>query len=856
MLPLLTVGFLVGLLLGSYALFMPITTIVLCSLAAVGIVIGEAKGLLTRPAGHGLYVAGLIGMLWWFVMGPHSIGADPAVFAKGETSRLEGTVREPVRQFPGRAMMVLVDCLATTDEGRTVAINRVRVTWREADAAFLPGDRVAVRGKLRAPWGFKNPGGFDYGSYLEHKGIEAILSVTGAGRVTLVTTPSPLSWWTPWRVIERWREQLRIAAVRSLNESSAGIYLGMILGQNGFVSPETRDTYMATGTVHILSISGSHLGLIALLSFWMTKAACSRLPSAWFLTLTRWITPTRLAAVVTAVPVTFYTLLAGYEVATVRSWLMIMLFLWAVWLGRPNPVLVTLCSAALAVLIHDPEALYDISFQLSFLSVLAIGLALSLVAQEPGIPPLDGWSLGHRLRTWTREYLWITGGVTMATVPLVAYYFNQVAWLGLLANLLIVPFAGFVLVPVGLASAIWGLATGAKTLPAAALNDMLCDGFSTLVAWFARVPGAEWHVASPSVPLMLVYYLVLAMLLCRGRELRFPMNVGLAWLLVCLLAWWVWSPRWALDPTSVRVTFLDVGQGDATVVELPDGGTIVIDGGAAYDSLDLGRAVVGPYLWDRGIRRVDHLIGTHPQLDHVGGLATLVEKFSVGQYWGNGLGREEHFHHRLREALTRRQVPELRAEEGRIIIESPSCRLLALNPPSPDRIRTTSGETSREDVRLDGAVLNNRSVVTRLTCGSHSFLFAADVEGTAMQRMLDQGAALDSEVLKVPHHGARSSLHEGWIAQVHPKEAVISVGRQNAYGHPVPDVLDTYREEGGRLWLTSESGAVWIAAGVHGHDLDVQTARSRELCAVPLGPTMWGEERLNLARTWHRWIES
>lgn len=856
MLPSLTVGFLVGLLLGSYARYLPIVAAVFGATAATGIVIAERRGLMTPAAGHGLYLAGLFGALWWFVAGPQPASPDSFPFVTGATYQVEGTVMEPARQFPGRTALVLGDCRATSEAGQSVSIDRIRVTWREADATYLPGDRIALTGKLRAPWGFRNPGGFDYGTYLEHRGIGAVISASGAGRITLRSTPPAWSWWTPWRLIERWRERLRASAVRSLDGPAVGIFLGMILGQSGFVSPEVRDTYMATGTVHILSISGSHLGLIAFLSFWATKAACGWLSASWFLTLTRRITPTRLAALVTAVPVSFYTLLAGYEVATVRSWLMIMLFLWALWLGRSNPVLVTLCSAAVALLLHDPGALYDISFQLSFLSVLAIGLVLPLARRDPGLPPTDGWSLGDRLRTWGKEYLWVTGCVTLATVPVVAYYFNQIAWQGLAANLIAVPFAGFVLVPLGLLSAVWGLMAGSSALPAAAMNQFLCEGFNTMVRWCAYMPGAEWHVASPSVQLMLIYYLAGLALLLKGPRLAFRAKLALGMLLMGLLGWWAWSPRWNLEQTAVRVAFLDVGQGDAAVVELPEGETIVIDGGAAYDSLDLGRAVVGPYLWDRGIRRVDHLVGTHPQLDHVGGLATIVEKFSVGRYWGNGLSRDEAFYQRLHKALTSRQVPVSRAAQGRVIVQSPSCSMVALNPAPSNDGQVDGGELVLSDLRDDGTILNNRSVVARLDCGVHSFLFAADVEGAGMERMLDHGVTLDAEVLKVPHHGARSSLHEGWIARVHPREAVISVGRQNPYGHPVEQVLQAYRQRGSRVWATSEWGSVVVTASLEDSTLDVLTAKSLEPKAVQLGPGMLGQELDNLRRMWRGWRES
>jgi competence protein ComEC len=855
-LAILTIGFVTGLLMGSYAPFLPATILILYVSAAISLVFCEGRGWLTRPAGHGLFLAALFGTCWWMLAGPVTIVAARAVPATEGVSRLVGTVLEPAKHFPGRRTLVLGNGLAVTESGRSIPIERVRLTWRDPDQVFLPGDRVEVAGKLREPWGFRNPGGFDYGTYLEHRGIAGLISASGAGQVTTVSPEVRAVFWAPWRLIEEWREQLRNAALRSLSGSASGLFLGMILGQGGYVSPEARDAYMATGTVHILSISGSHLGLIAVICFWLAKALCNRLPHAWFLSLTRWITPTRVAALATALPVTFYTLLAGHEVATVRSWLMIMLFLWAVWLGRPNPLLVALCAAALAVLLHDPGALFDISFQLSFLSVLAIGLALPLARVELGLPPVEGWSIGERLRFWGREYLVVTGGLTLATLPLVAYYFNQIAWLGLAANLIVVPVAGFLIVPIGLASAIVGLLTGSATLPAAGLNQWLCDGFRWLVEWVARVPGAEWHVSSPSIPLMLGYYFLLLILLVRGTVLSRAAMIGVGLPLILILGLWIWSPRWGLDSTAVRVTFLDVGQGDATVVELPEGETVVIDGGAAYDSLDLGRAVVAPYLWDQGIRRIDHLIGTHPQLDHVGGLATLIEKFPVGRYWGNGLERTEPFYRKLQETLGRRRVPVLQAGEGRTIIDTPSCRLLVISPPVPPARDAAAPSSSQVETRMDGSAMNNRSLVARLACGSHRFLFAADVEGEAMEWMMGRGLELEADILKVPHHGARSSLHEGWIERVRPADAVISVGRQNAYGHPAPAVVQAYRARGSRVWSTSESGAVSVRGSLLGGERDIHAARDLDLRPVELRRTMLVDEADNLRRAWRRLMES
>ena len=147
-----------------------------------------------------------------------------------------------------------------------------------------------------------------------------------------------------------------------------------------------------------------------------------------------------------------------------------------------------------------------------------------------------------------------------------------------------------------------------------------------------------------------------------------------------ILLWWAWSPRIFLDGDHFRVTFLDVGQGDSAVIELPDGQVVLIDGGATYERFDMGRAVVAPFLWNRGIRTIDQVIGTHPQLDHVGGLAWVVRHFVVKQYWGSGETREELFYRRLQESLATQGLSERVVSEGQEIVSSGPCRLVVLNP--------------------------------------------------------------------------------------------------------------------------------------------------------------------------------
>lgn len=834
-----TTAFLIGLFFGSHFPSLPLLCASFLFVAAVTLTWLERDGRISTGLGLRLFGSLLAGLLYWTAYGWF---AAPVPFdrqAEAAPMPLAGRIVSPVHYAPGRASfhLALDQPGRTSDNGGRGPI--LRVTWRDPHRDIRQGDVVTLTASPHPPSGPVNPGGFDYAAYLLEHGVSATASVSGPGAVTWLGATSGLTQWRLWHTIDEWRDLVRHAATASLTGPALGLYLGMVIGQPGYLAQDIRDAFMATGTIHILSISGSHLGLVGLLSFFLIKQGCRRLPARWLLQLSRHSTATRIAALGTVLPVTGYALLAGAEVATVRSWIMILLFLLAVWLGRQEQLLLSLACAALLITLHDPRAIYDISFQLSFCSVLAIALA---VRRQPeagptGIPPPD--RIQKRLADWLATYGRITGWITLMTLPLVAYHFNQIAWLGLVANLVVVPFAGLLLVPLGLGSALWTILTGSPTLPGAALNQAGYEYLSDFIQGLARLPGAEYHVASPSLLLIGCFYGLLAMAigLRTHRGVRVTCLLGA----MLLVGWWVWSLRlWAQDG-SLRVTFLDVGQGDAAVLELPEGETVLIDAGARYDTLDMGRSVVSPYLWDRGIVRLDHVIATHPQLDHVGGLPAVLKRFSVGRYWSNGVPRPEPFYRDLRQALERQGLVESVAAEGHTLLSTASCRLSALNPRASD-------QAGPPPAALAGAAMNNQSVIVKLVCGPHSFLFSADAETATLARLAGLEASAGIRVLKVPHHGASSSLEAGWIGHVAPEIAVISVGRRNPYGHPTSAVLQAYERQGSRLFRTDRDGAVSITARLSSSTLDLSLARAARPRPVRAGSFLLRDEYRNWKR--------
>lgn len=840
MLPSLTIIFILGIVLGSYFLYFPLSIAMLLIALTIAAVLAERLELFTSRYSSLLLAFFFGGCLYWTLFAwstshvpvPDRPGALPA--------SLVGTIVESVRHAPGR-LTALVQVTSSNDPDLATPLH-LRLTWRDPDRDLQRGLKVRLRTHLHAPSGTMNPRGFDYAAYLDAQGVDAVGSVSGGGAIEVLGASGGLVSNAISSRIDTWRSRVRKAA-ETLPQPGRGLFLSLTIGEQGFLAPEVREWFMTTGTVHILSISGSHLGLIALLSFALIRKACLLLPSRALLSLSRWLIPSRLSALLTLVPVVGYTLLAGAETATIRSAIMIVIGLCTVWLGTSRYLLHALAAAAGLTLLVHPAALYDISFQLSYVSVWVLALALRRETSPHELSPhVKG--ITRRTLYWLQESVRLTAWVTLATLPLVACYFNQVSWMGLFANLLMVPFVGFILLPVSLLSAVWVIVSESSTLPGAGLIEVLGQGVVASTQWLAGQPGAEWFVAAPTVPTMVLFYLLgWAMLTGRPAHASLLLKRAMAAGMAGLVVWWLWSPRPFSREGQVRVTFLDVGQGDSAVIELPKGEVLLIDGGATYERFDMGRSVVAPFLWNRGIRAIDHVIATHPQLDHAGGLAWIVAHFQVQHVWTNGVTRSEEFWRKIERALEKRHLQANVAEQGRQIVDGTECSMAVLNPP-PGRDISSAGKLQS---------LNNLSVVTELTCGGQRMLFTGDIEREGLARMAQSGHLSHINLLKVPHHGAVSSLNRGWLNTVQPDMAVVSAGRRNPYGHPAEEVMTAYESVPTQIWRTDRDGAVWADLDLPGQHLTVHSTKEWVLQPALGADFMWTIEQENIRRLWRRW---
>jgi competence protein ComEC len=666
------------------------------------------------------------------------------------------------------------------------------------------GDSVVVRGQVERPPTATNPGGFDYRAFLWRKSIFATLIAKRTGDVRIGKPGDARSLTAVAAQVHR---SLMSAVARSpLPKDEKALVAGVLLSEREGIAYENTLAFERTGAVHILSVSGLHLAVFAtVLSYLLRHLPVNR--------------ALRHSANLLAILLLWtFALASGLSTATVRSAVMLTLILLAPVLRRDADPLHALVVAAFAILVCDPLAVYDVGFQLSLACVGGILLWMT---------PLHLWlfPLEYHMSSLVRFgrgalFLGMTGFVAqVAALPLTAYHFSLVS--------LIAPLAGIVLVPLSELLMVGALAVSGASVwgPLPALVWAPIHGACFLLVkathLFASPDLAAVALRPPPMSCVVLFYLAftgLGLIFRRvairrtflpettprrtNRQLAsFPLAamVGLPLLLIVLPPLVVT----AQERHELRVTFLDVGQGDATVIEAPDGTVAVIDGGG-YPGTDEryvgdpGTRIVVPYLRRRGINRVDWLVPTHPDEDHVQGLIAVTRAFPVDNVLDGGVPDDGAASARLRELLRRKRVPVTRARRQQIIpLGTSGATLEVLHPTEPLLSNTRS-------------VTNANSIVLRLRYKNATLLFTADAEEAAEASLLQSGITLHADVLKVGHHGSRFSSSQPFLAAVSPTVAVVSCGRENSFGHPAPDVLAKLKVIGTTTYRTDQQGAIVI----------------------------------------------
>ena len=570
------------------------------------------------------------------------------------------------------------------------------------------------------------------------------------------------------------------------NPDNLALIKGLTLGKRELISREILEAFKNTGTFHVLAISGLHIGLLGFIFF-------------FFFQLMRL---SRKVSAILAIPfITIYALMVlsnGFRPSVIRAALMMVCFFIGVVLERERNILNVLSFAALVILIFNPLMLFEIGFQLSFMGVLAL-IVLT--------PKIAAWVQRIFPKVNEKAIIFFSGAIAiqLGSIPIIALYFNITTPVAILANLLVIPLLGLIL-----KVSFCAILSGLLYLPLAkifsAANGLLLSALIRTVKLFTQVPFAAQEVYTPT-PLIIAGYYIFFLGAFFHKELK-NLKIGmkkLIFIILIALNVFIWAQAIQLKPEVLQVNFVDVGQGDAIFIQFPKGGNLLIDGG----KIGGGRKKLKPYLWKKGIQKIDVLLLTHPDADHVGGLIPILKGFRVGMVLDPGLVHTSSLYQEFLELIDKKNVPYELIGQGDKIRGFYRMTIQALHPSLP--LLTGRGH------------LNNNSVVLLVEYGKVRFLFTADISEEGEKRIMERNNELEAHVLKVPHHGGRSSACRSFIELVNPEIAVICCGKNNPYGHPHPETLKLYENFETRIYRTDRNGTVAIRTD--GEDIRIQTER-------------------------------
>jgi len=695
---------------------------------------------------------------------------------------LDAIVAEGVRRPAGRFRVDLRRAVAVAPADVEVP-ERLRLYGEPGGrdggglADVPPGTAVRLRARLRRPTPPRNPGVADAGRGLRRQGIGA---VGGLVHPALWVRRGP-----EVRTV-RWHGARARAAARMAAAGPGGPLLAALsLGERSALAPGVREAFARLGLAHLLAVSGLHLTLVAGMGYALGRAALAR----WAAFAAR--RDARRAALWVAVGLaTLHALASGFAVPVRRALVLVVTAAAGLASGRPRRRAHPLCAAALWILARDPAALFAPGAQLSFAATAALLAAASPSARDPG--PYRGSERGSGL---ARLCALVAGGLRtsatalLATTPLVAWHWGRLEPAGLLANLLAVPWTAAVLLPAA------GVAAAVSLAPAGPVPDALlwaCERAAR--ASLGAVEAAAAH--APSLPASgpTPVWALLAVLALVAWALRQPSLGARMAGLAAVTALLALAPPPAVAPPPPRVVFLDVGQGDATLVQGRRGAVLVDAGGALPGGADRGRDIVVPALRALGVRRLDRLVVTHADLDHRGGAPAVLEGIPVNAVWLPPGGARDVAFDALRAAAAAHGAAVLERAAGAPAERVGDLRLEVLWPP-----RAAAGRSRNEG-----------SLVLRVEVAGRRVLLPGDVEREAEGRLVAGGADLGADLLKLAHHGSASSSSAAFLAAVAPGLAVASAPCGGRWHMPHPDLARRLARDGVRLLWTGRDGAVLV----------------------------------------------
>ena len=634
---------------------------------------------------------------------------------------------------------------------------------------FEYGDVIRMTGQLKKPEKSGNFGDFNYELYLAQKNIYTVMNIWTKRDIELIGQENinPCI-----KFSHLTRDRIKEVIANTFPEPYHGLMIGLMLGEKSLVSEELKEIFIDSGVMHILAVSGLHVGIIS--GFLLFLLGMLRIPK-------------NIKYAVVLFLLAFYMTVTGFRSSVIRATIMFSILIIGRMINRYGNSFNSLFFAAFIILMINPLILYDSGFLLSFF------VTFSIIYLVPVITSI--FSTGLK---WFDNGLSISIAAWIGLFPLSAYFFNKVSIIAIIANLFIVPLAS-VAVLLGFITFFMGFISIQFASFTASIGYLFLRLMVSLVDAFSSIPFSFIHIGQPSIIGVILYYLSFIIIVEILFKKKYSLRInGKTIILALMMIVVIVSMHLFFPKDEIEVHYLNVGEGDCAFIQFPNNRNILIDGGGSPGSeFDVGEKIVMPYLRRKGIQKIDVMILSHPHLDHLEGLLPILREFDTRLVMDNRIECDIPEYNEFISLIEKKKIPYHHTVAGEHFKIDKFTEMIILNP----------GDNNKKI--FDDNDFNNNSIVLKLCYKESSFLFTGDIEEEAEQSLMSWKGILASDILKVAHHGSDTSTHKAFLKVVNPVIAVISTGKNN-FGHPSDAVIQRLEKNGTSIFRTDKDGTIII----------------------------------------------
>lgn len=732
------------------------------------------------------------GAYWNNFLLPQPLDNDLAIYAPQKNITVQGYILTEPKVDENKISFELENKAYLEPKEKEIS-GKTIITIYDPTLSLNYGDKIQITGKLDIPEAEPNIDEFSYQAFLARKGIFTTLKVNKKTSLLVLESKAKKDLQT---FIIDLKNKLLNVFFQNMPKDSASLVSSLVFGSKASpVSKEIQEDFTNLGLSHVLAASGMQISLLMTLGLLLIKKI--RINNLLGISLT-------------SIAIIFYMLLTGFPPSILRAGLVNLVILFATFRKEKTDSLKALFLVSLGLILYNPLILFDIGFEFSVLATFAILYASPLISKKLIFLP-----------DLISEAVALIISAQLFVLPLQLFYFSQFSYLFLISNLIASLFVDF-LTYLAIITISFGLVVPYLGAILGKVIFYLLSLLLFIIEYLSSLPFSVSYTSKPSISVILgVYALIFAILELSKKDsinLQALKEVKISsFAIPSVILFSLSFYQNMLDANLLKVDFINVTQGDSTFIETPQGKTFLIDCGQyiEYDIdgkkiiFDAGERYIKPYLQHKGVNAIDVLVLTHPDSDHIGGCKTILENFQVKEVWDSGQKDDSKLYSELLADILKRSIPIKLVKKDDLYTES-ELKLKVIND-----IEVNNTESKSYN--------NNNAIALKLDYKSQSFLFMADIEKEGEEKILESNEDIRSNLVKIGHHGSKTSSIEEFLKKVKPELAIISVGKNNRYRHPSPEVIERLDTLGIKTYRTDQDGGVRIKT--NGESFNIETSK-------------------------------